>query len=268
MHASPHSPNVRGTLCLCLALGVVAALAGGCSSGGGSFVPPPIVAAPPPPPAPPPSVPEQPAGFPTGGSGPDTSGAAATPYTGSLSAEQLLVRSSMAYAESAAYADEGTITILQPSRRNEFAFQTLYERDGAFSFALRGPAASTLPHLEIHKVAKRFETIRSGSYGQAATLEGAIVPLQNLMTLYTTTVPRMLAGHNWGPTNDYHSARIVGVTSVNGQPAIMLELDLIHEGPATLWLDQATLLIRRMAHQSPRSEVFITVVFSRLERRE
>ncbi|MCW5757894.1 MAG: hypothetical protein KIT54_11715 [Phycisphaeraceae bacterium] len=205
--------------------------------------------------------------MPTGGGGPDGSGVSSTPYTGSLTVEQLLVRSAMAYAEAAAYTDEGTITIIQPSRRNEYTFRTIHERGGRFSFEVRGPAASPMPHFEVHRAAQRFETIRSGSYGQAATLEAAILPLQSLMTEYTTSVPRMLAGRHWGPTNDAYEARIVGVTSVNGQPTIMIELELIGEGSATLWLDQATLLIRRMAHQSPRSETFIMVLFNRLERR-
>lgn len=253
-----------------LALGLAAlSLAPGCSGGGG-FTPPPIVAAPPAPPPPPPPPappPERPAESPTGGSGPTGGGATSEPYTGSMDAIELLARSAMAYGEATHYLDEGSIVIVQPSRRNEYGFGTLYERDGAFSFHVNGTAGSRLPHFEIHKQGKRFETIRSGSYGQAATLEQAMVPFQNIMTIFTTTVPRILAGNNWGPSNDYDTARIVGVTSVNGRPTIMLELDLIEQGPATLWLDQATLLIRRIAHDSPNSEAEVTVTFSRLEAR-
>jgi hypothetical protein len=184
-----------------------------------------------------------------------------------MNAIELLVRSAMAYAEAETYLDEGSIVIVRPSRRNEYGFRTYYEEGGAFEFIVNGTAGSQLPNFEVRKAGRRFETIRSGTYGQSATLEAAIVPFQNIMTRFTTNVPRILAGENWGPSNDYDTARIVGVTSVNGQPTIMLELDLIGQGPATLWLDQATLLIRRMDHDSPNSDGTVTVTFSRLEAR-
>lgn len=251
---------------LALGLGAVVVCAG-CSSGG-AFTPPPIVAAPPaPPPPPPPPPPDSPAESPTGGSGPIGGGSDATPYTGSMDATELLVRSAMAYGEATHYLDEGSIVIVQPSRRSEYGFGTLYEQDGDFSFYVNGTAGSRLPHFEVHKVGRRFETVRSGSYGQAPTLEEAIVPFQNIMTIFTTNVPRILAGDHWGPTNDYETARVVGVTSVNGSPAIMIELDLIEHGPATVWLDQATLLIRRLSHDSPISQAEVTVTFTRLEAR-
>lgn len=191
----------------------------------------------------------------------------ATPYTGSMTAHELLVRSAMAYGEATDYLDQGSVVIVQPSRRNEYGFRTLYERDGDFSFYVNGTAGSRLPSFEVHRAGIRFETIRSGSYGQAPTLEEALVPYQDLVTIYTTSVPRILAGDAWGPTNEYEQARIVGVTSVNGSPAIMLEIELIEHGPATLWLDQATLLIRRMSHEFPDSEGEVIVTFSRLEAR-
>lgn len=184
-----------------------------------------------------------------------------------MGVEELLTRSAMAYGEAEVYLDEGNIVIIQPSRRNEYGFRTYYERDGDFSFYVNGTAGSRLPNFEVHKAGRRFETIRSGTYGQAPTLEQAIVPFQNIMTVFTTNVPRILAGDSWGPSNEYLGARIVGVTSVNGSPTIMLELDLIAHGPATLWLDQATLLIRRMSHEFPDSEGEVTVTFSRLEAR-
>lgn len=182
-----------------------------------------------------------------------------------MDAIELLVRSAMAYGEARNYLDEGSIIIVQPGRRSEYGFGTIYERDGEFTFIVNGTAGSRLPNFEVRKAGQRFETIRSGSYGQAPTLEEAIVPFQNIMTIFTTSVPRLLGGDSWGPTNEYDTARIVGVTSVNGRPTIMLELELIEQGPATLWLDQATLLIRRIAHKSPISETEVTVTFSRLE---
>lgn len=246
----------------------------GCSSGGGAFEPPPIVdATPAPPPAPPPPPPapepppELPAESPSGGSGPGGGATAPDPYTGSMDAYELLARSAMAYGQADVYTDQGTITVVQPSRRNEYGFATYWEYDGDFVFVVNGTAGSPLPNLEVRRAGRRFETVRSGSYGQAATLEAAIVPLQNLMTWYTTSVPRLLAGDNWGPTQDIIDARILGVTTVGGQPTIMLEIDLIEGGAASLWLDQSTLLIRRMAHESPRSEGVVTVAFSRLEAR-
>lgn len=246
-------------------------LVGGCSSGG-SFVPPPIVAAPPAPPPPPVSEPEAPPSqspgeSPTGGAGPGGTGSGAAPYTGSMTVEELLVRSAMAYGELAAYADQGTITVDQPGRRTEYGFTTIAVPEGDFSLMVQGPSSSRLPSFEVHRAGVRFETIRSGSYGQAPTLEAAIQPLQNEMTVFTTSVPRILAGNNWGPANDYHTARIVGVTTVNGQSAIMLELELVGQGPATLWLDQATLLVRRLSHASPTSDSVVTVAFNRLETR-
>lgn len=231
------------------------------------FAPPPIVAAPPAPPPPPSAPPESPAESPTGGTGPGGSGGGTTPYTGSMEATELLVRSAMAYGEAETYLDEGSIIIVRPSRRHEYGFRTYYERDGEFTFIVNGSAGSQLPNFEVRKAGQRFETIRSGSYGQAATLEAAIVPFQNIMTRFTTNVPRILAGSNWGPANDFDTARVVGVTSVNGRPTIMLELELVGQGPATVWLDQATLLIRRMDHDSPISEGTVTVTFSRLEAR-
>lgn len=253
-----------------LALGS-AALVGGCSSGG-SYVPPPIVAAPPAPPPPPASEPDappsqRPGESPTGGAGPGGTGSGSTPYTGSMTVEELLVRSAMAYGELEAYADQGTITIDQPGRRTEYGFTTIAVPDSDFSFMLQGPATSRLPNFQVHRAGVRFETIRSGSYGQAPTLEAAIQPLQDEMTVFTTSVPRILAGNNWGPTNDYDTARIVGVTTVNGQPTIMLEVELVGQGAATVWLDQATLLIRRLSHESPTSESLVTVAFNRLETR-
>lgn len=184
-----------------------------------------------------------------------------------MGAIELLVRSAMAYGEADSYLDEGSIVIVQPGRRYEYGFRTLSRGKNEFEFLVAGSAGAPLPQFEVRKAGGRFETIRTGSYGQAATLETALTPLQNIMTVFTTSVPRVLAGHNWGPTNDYEEARVVGVTTVNGQPTIMLELDLIEQGPATLWLDQATLLIRRIAHQSRTSETFVTVTFSRLEAR-
>lgn len=245
-----------------------AALAAGCSSGG-SYTPPPIVAAPPAPPPPPAADPpaQSPGESPTGGSGPGGTSGGATPYTGSMTVEELLVRSAMAYGDAESYADRGVITIIQPSRRNEYGFTTMWVRDGDFSYMVQGPAGSQFAQFEIHKAGVRFETIRGGSYGQAPTLEAAIGPFQNIMTVFTTNVPRLLAGDNWGPTNDYENARIVGVTSMNGQPTIMIELDLIEQGEASVWLDQATLMIRRLAHQSPKNEAFVTVTFNQLEAR-
>jgi len=184
-----------------------------------------------------------------------------------MGATELLVRSAMAYGEAETYLDEGSIIIVRPSRRNEYGFRTYYERDGEFTFIVNGSAGSQLPNFEVRKAGGRFETIRSGSYGQAPTLEDAIVPFQNIMTRFTTNVPRTLAGSTWGPANDFDTAQIVGVTSVNGRPTIMLELELVGQGPATIWLDQATLLIRRMDHDSPISEGTVTVTFSRLEAR-
>lgn len=184
-----------------------------------------------------------------------------------MTVEELLVRSAMAYGEADAYADRGVITIVQPSRRNEYAFTTTWAREGDFSYVVHGPASSRFAQFEIHKAGARFETIRGGTYGQASTLEVAIAPFQDIMTVFTTNVPRLLAGDNWGPTNDYEKASIVGVTSMNGQPTIMIELDLIEQGPASIWLDQATLMIRRLAHQSPRSETFVTVTFNQLDAR-
>ncbi|UYV14149.1 MAG: hypothetical protein NCW75_07615 [Phycisphaera sp.] len=184
-----------------------------------------------------------------------------------MDAIELLVRSAMAYGEAEHYLDEGSIIIVRPSRRHEYGFRTIYERDGAFEFIVNGSAGSQLPNFEVRKAGQRFETVRSGTYGQAPTLEAAIVPFQNIMTRFTTNVPRILAGENWGPANDFDTARIVGVTSVNGRPTIMLELELVGQGPATVWLDQATLLIRRMDHDSPISEGTVTVTFSRLEAR-
>lgn len=210
---------------------------------------------------------EAPAESPTGGSGPGGAATTGSPYTGSMTAEELLARSAMAYAEANTYADDGSITIEQPSRRTEYGFQTLSIQDGDFVFQIEGDPGSRLPDFRITRAGRQFETVRSGTYGRSPTLEAAISPLQDLMTVYTTAVPRILAGDAWGPSNECSDVRILGVTSVNGQPTIMLEIDLIEGGAATLWLDQATLLIRRMQHESPRSSSFITVTFTRLEAR-
>jgi len=173
----------------------------------------------------------------------------------------------MAYGELETYADNGSIIIDQPGRRTEYGFRTVSIQDSDFAFEVNGPPGSRLPDLRVTKAGIKFETVRSGTYGQAPTLEAAIGPLQDLMTVYTTSVPRVLAGDAWGPSNECSEIRILGVTSVNGQPTIMLEIDLIEGGPASLWLDQATLLIRRMQHQSPRGDTFVTVTFTRLDAR-
>jgi len=182
-----------------------------------------------------------------------------------MTVEELLVRSAMAYGEASAYADQGTIVLDRPRDRQEFGFTTMWDDDGDFSFVLQGPPASVLPNLEVHSAGREFETTRSGSFGRAATLEQALVPLTNLTTMLSVSVPRILAGSYWGPTLDYQSARIVGVTTMNGQPTIMLELDLIGQGTASVWLDQATLVVRRLVHDSPRNESVVTVSFNRLE---
>ena len=180
---------------------------------------------------------------------------------------ELLTRSAMAYGDAESYLDQGTITIDQPGRRTEYRFQTLSIRDGDFAFHIQGSPGSRLEDFRVTRAGRKFETIRSGTYGQAATLEVAIQPLLDLTTYHTTGVPRVLAGDAWGPANECSSVRIVGTTSVNGQQAIMLEVDLIEGGRASVWLDQATLLIRRMTHESPRSESVVTVALSRLEAR-
>ena len=154
-------------------LGLAFCCAGGCSSGGSVYTPPPIVDAvplPPPPPPEPDPLPDQPAESPRGGSGPGGAGVDATPYTGSMNADELLARSAMAYGELDAYLDEGLITIIQPSRRNEYVFRTFATQGEDFEFVVNSTAGSPLPNLEIRRAGQRFETVRSGTYSQAASL--------------------------------------------------------------------------------------------------
>ncbi len=184
-----------------------------------------------------------------------------------MGAFELLARSAMAYGSTESYLDQGTITVDQPSGRSEYAFQTLSIRDGDFYFQLTGGSGARLRDYQVSRAGLRFETVRSGTYGQAATLEAAIRPLLDLTTHYTMSVPRILAGDSWGASQELTDVRIVGTTSVVGQQAIILEIDLIEGGQASLWLDQATLLIRRMTHESPRNQAVVTVAFTRLEAR-
>ncbi len=184
-----------------------------------------------------------------------------------MGAYELLTRSAMAYGAAESYLDEGTLTIDQPRGRSEYTFQTFSVRGEEFYFQLLGGAGAAISDYRVTRAGQRYETVRAGTYGQAPTLEAAIQPILDLTTYYSTSVPRILEGDSWGPSNETTDVRIVGTTSITGQQAIMLEVDLIEGGRATLWLDQATLLIRRMTHESPRNEAVISVGFTRLEAR-
>ncbi|MEO1008716.1 MAG: hypothetical protein AAFX79_09120 [Planctomycetota bacterium] len=255
------------------ATAALTALAAGCSSGGGGLDPvvmaPPIVP-PAPPPAPDPDpLPEDPIGTPTGGSGPSgTGGGGIRAYTGTMDGVELLARSALAYGRLSEYADSGVLFVDQPAGRTEYRFVTTASGDETFAFDLVSSDSTRLPSLRVTRAARRYEVVRGSSYGQARTIEDALRPLDAEATEFATVVPKMLIGIDWaGPADDYTDARIIGTATVSGQPVIGVDLRLAGLGEATVWIDEATLLIRQISHQSVRSETRATVNFQQVRAR-
>jgi len=194
-----------------------------------------------------------------------------SPYTGSMDAHELLTRSAMAYAQLDAYRDRGRIAVGSGGgdgggvgQARSYAFQTEAAGADAFRFELVSEGPAPVRDLVVRTAASGFEVVRGGRFSKAASVEEAIAPLVADVGPLVAFAPAALFGDDGGAlADDYRAARVLGRDRVGGRSAVVLELELVPgllrgrlggrmggrgSGRATVWLDEPTLLVRRVAH--------------------